>query len=157
MNKVESFIERLVREYKYKPLPKDKSLLARQWYEKHLPNLNADKPIYSLNNELIADNFNRIVIGDYGAFIEFLPEDSYPEAIKVKSGEEYRTKSDFKGKYVWLTTESNCCKIYYQLRPVKYADYKPKNLYISPYEVHQWGEFFSPLFISKPNQKESVK
>ena len=83
---------------------------------------------------MIAKNFDRVVIGDYGAFIEF-DEKSLASDLLVKKGQEFRMKKDFPGKYHWLTTKHDDVKIYYQLKPVKYADYKVGKYYISPYEI----------------------
>lgn len=73
--KVNAFIARLVREYEYKPLPPDKSRLARDWYFHHLPSdflPDGDAlPLFTLNGTQVANSYNRVVIGDYGAYIEF--------------------------------------------------------------------------------------
>lgn len=136
MQKVIKFIERITKEYEYKPLPSDKSKLARDWYAKHLPVLDPSQPIYDLQGHLIAESFTRIVIGDYGAFIEFNNKQANHELFSIAKGQEFRFQPWFKGKYKWLTT-NGANKIYLQLRGVSYADYKADMFYISPYEVRQ--------------------
>jgi hypothetical protein len=136
MKKVTDFIDRLVEEYKYKPLPEDKSIKARAWYEKHLPKLNPEAQLLDGKGKLIAINFNRIVIGDYGAFIEFEPNSALEDRFWVPKLQEFRLRPNFYGKYIWMTSDGEN-KIYKQIRGVSYADYKPGMYYISPYEVTQ--------------------
>ncbi len=136
MYTVVKFINRISKEHGYKKLPDDKSVLARKFYEKYLPELFGDEPIFSPKGELIAHSYNRIVIGDYGAYIE-ISKDALICDLKVKQGQEYRLKDDFNGKYLWCTTKYNDCKIYFQLKSVSYADYKPGKFYISVYNVRQ--------------------
>lgn len=137
MKKVTDFIKRLVVEYGYKPLPADKSILAQEWFKEHLPELYNDEPLYTLSGELLATCYERVVVGDYGAYIEINHEHMMLD-FKIKKGQEYRHKDSFRGKYLWYTSEQDDCKIYYQLRKVYYADYKPGKYYISPYEVQQY-------------------
>ncbi len=136
MKIVTDFVERIVKDYGYRPLPKDKSQLARDWYRKHLPQLCANMPLYTLKAEPLTSGFHRIVIGDYGAFVEFFPEQVVAQ-LETAPGQEFRLSPNFGGKYIWLTTKSKCCKIYHQIGYVRYADYKPGRMYISPYEVYQ--------------------
>lgn len=139
---VENFISKIVSEYKYKPLPNNKSILARQWFIKKLPDsIKLDGEIcslYSTQETLITNSYNRIVVGDYGAFIEF--EDVIPENIIIPKEQQYRQSANYINnvKYLWYTTIDNSrCKIYYQLKTVNYADYKIGKYYISPYEVKE--------------------
>jgi len=136
------FQEELANKYKYKKLNSELSKEVRQLYKDNLPEINdvgSSKKLYSLDGTLIANDYNRIVIGDYGAFIEFKKEQVVKENIKVKKGQEYRIndpKYNNNVKYYWLTAKDNSnIKIYYQKRTVPYADYKPEMFYVSPYEV----------------------
>lgn len=137
MNKVINFINRISKEYGYKKLTPEKSKLAQEFYTKYLPELYDDEPLYTPKGELLATAYNRVVIGDYGAYLEISPEDLHLQLF-VKPGQEFRLKDDFKGKYIWYTSKFNDCKIYFQLRGVSYADYKPGMFYISVYEVNQF-------------------
>ena len=83
--------------------------------------------------------YDRVVIGDYGAFIETSPDKMYRQYIRVKPGEEYRMNDpQYKNcKYVWLTaTDDSGVKIYFQKHSVDYADYVPGKIYVSPFEVN---------------------
>ena len=104
-------------------------------------------PLYSFvykNNKKnkvnkIANGWNRIVIGDYGAFIEINDEDIIKENIIVCPGEEYRINDERYAqniRYHWyIPKNSYPTKLYYQQKEVSYADYKPYKWYISPYEI----------------------
>lgn len=138
------FQEELANKYYYKKLNKKLSKEVREKYLNNLPdglNIkgNKDNKLYTLTGTLIANGYNRIVIGDYGAFIEFDKEQTIKENIKVKEGQEYRINDSNYNKnvkYYWLTAKDNSnIKIYYQKRTVSYADYKPGMFYISPYEI----------------------
>lgn len=139
-----NLIENLAREYKYKPIPPLLSMQYRQDYLDSLPagmlvQGNKNCRIYSKEGTLIACGYTRIVVGDYGAFIEFSPKQAIHNNIITKKGQEYRVNDirySKNVKYHWLTAKDNSdCKIYYQIKPVDYADYKPKMYYISPYDV----------------------
>ena len=125
----------------YKKLNADLSNKVRAIYKRYANTIQLDpkKPIYSSNGILIANSFDRIVIGDYGAYIEFTKEQSNHKNFIVAPGQEYRLTPKYNKtiKYEWYTTKKNDCKLYWQLRGVVYADYKPLRYYISPFEVKQ--------------------
>jgi hypothetical protein len=125
-------------------LNKQLSEEVRQKYINNLPiglNIEGDIgfSIYSLEGTLIASGYNRIVVGDYGAFIEFDKTQVIRDSLKVKQGEEYRIKDpnySERVKYYWFTAKDKSnIKVYYQKRTVTYADYRPEMFYVSPYEI----------------------
>lgn len=146
--------DRLAKQYKYKLLP---NLIAKINMEKYISTLPIyfsgqvfeveNKPgfyIEGKNLELFTDNkikianrYNRIVIGHYGAFIEINPEDMCMEHVIVKPGQEYRMSEQYTNnvKYYWMTIDSANIKLYHQMRDVTYADYKAFKWYVSPFEV----------------------
>lgn len=135
-------IEECIRRYHYKPLPEDISLKQRQLYLREIPsgwNLNGDTncKIYDSEYNLIAESYSRIVVGDYGAYIEFSQEQLSSAHLIVKPGEEYRFEIGFESvKYHWYCLQENRnIKIYYQRRKVPYADYQIGMFYISPFEL----------------------
>lgn len=130
--------------YKYKKLPILVSEFAIDYYKKNIPKqllINGDNKfkIYSKQNTLISIGYNRIVIGDYGAFIEFDEKQVVKENICIKKGQEYRIYQDkYKKnvKYIWLTAKDGSeIKIYLQQKTVTYADYIPKMFYVSHYDI----------------------
>lgn len=131
----------LAQKYKYKPLSKDLSQKYRQYFRENIPNFLSEsggkETLFTLNDSPICDGYDRIVIGDYGAFIEF---SSIPYLnFAIKQGQEYRVFDERYSKnckYIWLTIEDGSdIKIYKQKKTVAYADYKPDKFYVSVHEV----------------------
>lgn len=79
------------------------------------------------------------VCGDYGVFLEIDPQQMCMENVKVAPGQEYRINDPkYAGnvKYQWYTdTSGDGIKLYFQQKPVTYADYLPGKWYVSPYDV----------------------
>lgn len=139
-----AYQEQLSREYKYKPIPKNAPVgNVRKLYEEELPDWckdeSAEVELYTAGNTLLCKGYTRIVIGDYGAFVEISPEQIEKDSLIVKPGQEYRINDPkYSGnvKYHWLTVDDGSdCKVYFQQKTVSYADYCPGMYYISPYEV----------------------
>lgn len=145
MNREEvlAYQEDMARKFRYRELPPLFRAEALQFYSDNLPDgfsLDGDSaPLFTSEGLKICNRYNRIVIGDYGAFVEILPDDVLHENLKVKEGQEYR---DFdlqyaNVKYSWLTARDNSdIKIYFQKKPVDYADYVPGRYYISPFDCY---------------------
>lgn len=140
------FQEDLAAEYKYKPLTADLSSKCRTIYRNHLsknlPLDGLDVPIYTASGDLICYGYERIVIGDYGAFIEYTQEQANSDIYIIQPGQEYRINDPRYSKnvkYNWLTIEGSDLKIYQQKKTVSYADYKPGKYYISPHEDIVFG------------------
>lgn len=135
-------IAELVAKYNYSPLPPQLSIDQRKQYLEELPSNfklegNNECEIFSYGIKL-SEGYDRIVIGDYGAYLEIAPERFFIENIEVTPGEEYRLKGQYRNtiKYLWYCPKGHPeIKIYAQLHRVKYADYKPGYFYISPFEV----------------------
>lgn len=134
-------IDELVGQFHYKPLPYSLSVTQRQLYKKTLPSwckINGDSCMLYAGSLPIAKGYSRIVIGDYGAYIEISPSLIIIDNLQIKPGEEYRKEERYKNvKYYWLCpiTDENV-KIYWQKHKVTYADYIPQMFYVSPYEVN---------------------
>lgn len=134
----------LAEKYKYKPLPKELSEKYRMLFDKNIPlfldTFGSECSLYTLNRTLICNGYDRIVIGDYGAFIEFSSEHAMSSNFIIKKGQEYRVNDErYKNnvKYIWLTIDDDSdIKIYFQKRKVSYADYKPEKYYVSVHEVY---------------------
>jgi hypothetical protein len=136
--------DELALKYGYKKLPEKLSEEAREEYLNSLPSEldiygNNNFNIYSKHKTLIATGYDRIVIGDYGAFIEIGIDKMILDNCKMKKGQEYRyfdEKYRDNVKYIWLTANDNSdIKIYFQKKTVVYADYKVDKFYVSPYEI----------------------
>lgn len=139
------FQETLAKEYGYKPVEPNLFLGdVRQRYLEALPEwcaLDGDPAtiLQTLDGTVLCKGYSRIVIGDYGAFVEIAPGQIQKEVLRCKPGQEYRYQDDRFSqhvKYLWFTVRDRSdCKIYYQKKRVEYADYTPGFFYISPYEV----------------------
>lgn len=134
--------DELSNKYKYKKLSNKLSNIARNIYANTIPafllSFDKTKPLYSLNGSLICNGYDRIVIGDYGAYIEFSSEQANKDLFIIAPGQEYRLEPRYNNvKYIWLTVDDGSqIKIYYQKNIVSYADYKPHYYYISVYEAY---------------------
>lgn len=134
--------DELSNKYKYKKLSNELSNIVRNIYANTIPafllSFDKTKPLYSLNGSLICNGYDRIVIGDYGAYIEFSSEQANKDLFIIAPGQEYRLESRYSNvKYIWLTiNDESQIKIYYQKNTVSYADYKPQYYYVSVYEVY---------------------
>ncbi len=132
----------LAEKYKYKPLTKELSEKYRSLFKENIPQFldisGSTNTLYTFNGTKICNGYDRIVIGDYGAFIEFSQEHVASKFI-IQRGQEYRVydeKYRNNVKYIWLTIDDGSgIKVYLQKRKVLYADYKPKKYYISVHEV----------------------
>ncbi|MHA2066923.1 MAG: hypothetical protein ACXABY_21345 [Candidatus Thorarchaeota archaeon] len=92
--------------------------------------------IFHPEGAMIAWGYERIVVGDYGAYLEISPEDMILDNICQRwKGEPKRAV-----KYIWmqlrrLPRSGHNIKIYHQQATVRYADYKPGMYYVSVDDV----------------------
>ena len=131
----------LAKAHKYKKLPKELSDKLRTVYRRNIPiflNVDGGGALYSKKGYLICEHYDRIVVGDYGAFVEFSVA---PVEFVTKKGQEYRYNPKYSNiKYYWLTLpKDDSVKIYLQKKEVTYADYKPEKYYVSVHEVLTWA------------------
>lgn len=148
MNESEKNVQRLIsylkETYKYKPVPITLECGdVREIYRRNLPNwckMEGDTvQLRTKHGTPLMKGYDRVVIGDYGPFIETSPDKMYRQYVRVKSGEKYRmTDPQYANcKYVWLTaTDESGVKIYFQKHTVDYADYVPGKIYVSPFELN---------------------
>ena len=132
------FEANLANKYKYKRLDVEYSAEVRAYYTENIPQfLFTVQPLYTSAGALICSSFTRIVIGDYGAFVEFSSTQANKDVFCIAPGQEYRLEERYKNcKYIWLTiSDSSHVKIYYQKHTVAYADYIPGMYYVSVHEV----------------------
>ena len=136
----------LAEKYKYKPLPGNLSEKYRGFFTQNIPyflSIAGGGELYTCCGSMICKSYRRIVVGDYGAFVEFseddLPSPNDAPAFKIAPGQEYRINDERYAKnvkYIWLTAaDLSGIKIYYQKKGVSYADYKPGMYYVSVHEV----------------------
>ena len=120
----------------YARLPLEDSVLIRQHYADQLmlPLAGiAGVKFFTPAGTHIATGYTRIVIGDYGAYAEFLPEQIFLDKIEPLFLDSPKRPV----KYIWLRSKDSArIKIYEQKRRVSYADYKPGFYYIDPQDLH---------------------
>lgn len=135
--------EQLARQYRYKPIPRTFFKDVRIEFENFLPDwceMSGDSvPLETFCGTVIANGYTRIVVGDYGAFVEIAPSQICMDKLHVREGQAYRIEDPRYAehvKYLWYTANDRSdVKVYLQKRAVEYADYKPGMVYISVYEV----------------------
>lgn len=98
MTESEKAIAELIESYHYKPVP---PLFAAQYhslYQKEIPSFFKEDgdsiSLYDLEGNLICNGYERIVIGDYGAFIEFSEKQAARENFMIAPGQEYRVQEE---------------------------------------------------------------
>ena len=129
----------LAEKYNYKNLTKEQSKICHNLYYILIPNfLEEPRSLYTSAGTLICSSFERIVTGDYGAYVEFSNEQANKDSYIIAPGQEYRLEPRYSNvKYIWLTiNDKSEIKIYYQKHSVTYADYQPKKYYVSVHEVY---------------------
>ena len=136
----------LAKKYKYKPLAENLSEKYRSYFRDNIPEwlkeTGQNQPLYTNRGSIITNRYERIVVGDYGAFVEF-SKPIFEGWFIIAPGQEYRVFDDRYSKnikYEWLTIDDGSnVKIYFQKRTVNYADYKPNMYYVSVHEVYPAG------------------
>jgi hypothetical protein len=97
-----------------------------------------DRYLYTTSGLLIAKGFERIVHGGRGDYVEISGEDMVFRNIEVPIEAEWRLDREYVNKIYYVEYRSTCpkrVKIYHQVKPVDYADYKVGYFYISPKEL----------------------
>lgn len=84
----------LAAKYKYKQLEPELSEKYRQFFKDNIPEWlcenGSEIQIKTAKGTIVSYGYDRIVIGDYGAFIEFSENQSNNEAFVIAPGQEYR-------------------------------------------------------------------
>lgn len=132
----------LATKYGYQKLSPELSEKYRNYFNENTPDFLKEtcvQPLYTSKSTLLCTSFDRIVIGDYGAFVEFSTNQANSNMFIVAPGQEYRINDPRYSKnckYEWYTVNDRSnVKIYKQKRTVSYADYQPGKYYVSVHEV----------------------
>lgn len=98
--------------------------------------VNGDKiPLFTNYQNLIASEYQRVVIGQRGPYVEFTKNQIIDRELYIPKSQLYRL-SDPKIYYIEFRTLIGNVKVYYQMRSVAYADYLINHFYISPYDLY---------------------
>lgn len=114
----------------YEPLPEDESKIIQEYYTSliDLPIGGSNIKILNSEDTLISNGYERIVVSDFGAFIEMHPDQIVKENIKSR----WPGKPKYKVKYIWYHTDDKVrTKIYWQQDEVEYANYRINYYYMS--------------------------
>jgi len=119
----------------FKPLPEDQSKMIREYFRSKIDiPLDGDEEMEFRNKAgtLIAKGYKRVVIGDYGPYVEFDISNIKYKNIKEKWPGSFKKNV----KYVWFHTKDKVeTKIYCQRQTVPYADYRVGMYYIHPSDL----------------------
>lgn len=141
MSKTEEALKKVrsnIKNNRYDKLSPEESNLVRREYAIRISFPSQSN--WNFENEemtLVAVGYSRIVIGDYGAYVEFAPDQIQHQNIE----NAFLGKPNRSIKYVWMQTKDDALtKVYWQKKRVAYADYKPGMYYISVKDLYLNGE-----------------
>ena len=156
----ELYMEKLRREQKgnynyYKAFNHEESLILRKLYLKYVINFAEEiieqMPLFISNGTCISNHkANRIVVGDYGAYVEF-------EQTALKNGlliPIFKNPPTRPVKYIGYTFKDSDAKVYDQHNTVNYADYKPGKMYINITDLYMKNKLSELIHLSSFNEFE---
>lgn len=105
--------------------------------------LNSEESSFSFpfctNTGLVAaKDYNRVVIGQRGPYIEFSGHQIVRDNFFIPQDQKWRLdpKWNYLVYYIeFRTKDKSYVKLYYQQKEVKYADYVIGKMYISPFDL----------------------
>jgi hypothetical protein len=114
--------------------------IARDKYVKRLILPETPKEsikFFTKSGTLVANDYERVVIGDRGPYIEFQDSQIVKENISIPPDQSWRLLPKYSYCYYWeyRTSDEAFVKLYFQKREVDYADYKIDMWYISPFHL----------------------
>jgi len=124
----------------YRPLGKRDSALIRDFYAERAEKEGfpifpkGPRRVLLRDGSVLATRYERIVVGDFGPYLEFRPEHVVAE-LTVKNGEGWRLTKGLENrkfyplKYEWWETQLGDM-VYKQRGTVKYADYRVGMMYV---------------------------
>lgn len=110
-------------------------------YEDRLivPINSANIKLFSKNKTLLITEYERIVIGGRGPYVECKFEQIVLQNFHIPPDQLWRTQVTLNNNAYYVEYRSNDksnVKLYYQLKLVDYADYKLNLFYISPFDLY---------------------
>jgi hypothetical protein len=88
--------------------------------------------LFNKAGTLLANGYTRVVIGKRGPYVECSPDQINKEVLHIPENQRFRL-TNMRVYYIeYRTNDIEYTKIYYQVRTVKYADYKTSMYYFSP-------------------------
>ena len=156
--------QKLAEKYGYQPLDPDLSAKYRQFFKDNIPEFlnNNTMTLYTRNGTPLCNGYTRIVVGDYGAFVEISESNMLLPRwkLEIPPDQKYRLRDKYKNnvKYYWYTMpDYSDIKIYYQRKCVSYADYKPDMYYVSVHEVYDKTHPLAQWYLSRIKKEQDIK
>lgn len=129
-------IEEAVYTWKYRPLPKYRKDEFYAIYSQALNGFDspAKRPCILNDGTLVANDYLRVVVGDYGPWVEF-DRSQILTPLPLLPGHEWRLDTEYlerRGLQIkYIARHINGVMVYDQVATVKYADYQVGKIYIS--------------------------
>lgn len=92
-------------------------------------------PVNFIDDKPFLKRYTRIVVGAHGPYVEFDNMDVLVE-LTIPRDQMWRGSGKYKIKYHHYAPVDRDEKIYYQVAPVDYADYKVYKMYIDFYQTN---------------------
>lgn len=111
---------------------------------------------FTCSGLVIAEGYERVVIGDRGPYIEFSDRQIVKGNIQVPDDQLWRLEP-WRDKIYYHEYRSKCpsnVKLYYQVRKVAYTDYREGLWYVSPFDLS--SEQFEVLIRSGRQDQRSL-
>ena len=97
--------------------------------------LGSQTPLYTKSVTLVANSYERVVIGGRGPYVEFTEKQIELNSFVIPKNQLYRL-TDLRIYYIeFRSRDDSNVKLYYQLKTVAYADYKIGYFYIDPSDL----------------------
>ena len=122
-----------------------------------LPEAGGPQRFNLRNGAPFASGYQRVVYGDRGPYVEFRREDIVVPLRCTRHREALWQSSDALPPedcgfyYLWLVPvgDERATKVYWQIKPVAYADYRRGLYYVSPWDLDAVGCSPSPSLLDR--------
>ena len=111
------------------------TLISKIWAKKKI---SRKYPLYTKNGEKVCERYERIVIGDYGAYVEISAShlsDNHFIYIDQNDPIDETISSRHSSHMTLALNDESSYTIYFQVKPVPYGNFIPGRFYIDPYDV----------------------
>ena len=141
---VHSYIKDMVAKYHHRPIPTTPATgNVKTYYRDKLPawakkKISRKYPLYTKNGEKVCERYERIVIGDYGAYVEISAShlsDNHFIYIDQNNPIDETISSRHSSHMTLALNDESSYTIYFQVKPVPYGNFIPGRFYIDPYDV----------------------
>ena len=104
-------------------------------HQLQIPEEGSQISLYTKCGTLVANSYERVVIGGRGPYVEFNDKQIELNSFVIPKNQLYRL-TDLRIYYIeFRSRDDSNVKLYYQLKTVAYADYKIGYFYIDPSDL----------------------